>query len=1376
MRAEAISYARYLLTAELLPHLGNTPEAFYKKRIFMGYMVQRLLDVYLGRSIIGDRDHSTFKRMATTGTMFTEAFYNAFKNLVKEIRNTVSSKAKGSVNIHTTIKPSTITNAMCATLTNNMWNGKTPINGRSQTYECFNYTAGIANVRKFVTPMNDEGGKVEKPRHLHSTHWGRFCPSETPEGKKTGLVLNGAMTCLVSTGYPAEDVLPIIMLYDDFCPVEDAVDEEAEEMSTYFYETKVYVNGDLIGYTTTPEKFATYLRDLRRRGDLGYETSVTYTRHYNELRVSTDAGRMYTPLLIVEDNKLRLTSVHVKQILKGDWNDKPGGIWYTLLTEGYVEFIDSEEWETLYIALYPSDVGVDLKSDDAPQETYTHCELHPSLIFGIGASLIPFANHNQSPRNCYQASMGKQAIGIPSTNCYVQMKKKLHILTYPQKPVVSTKVSKIIGFDDHPAGQNAVVAITCHLGLNQEDSLVVNRAAVERGFGDAYVMYPFHAKIRESKGETCEIPLEEECYNFRGNPSKLNPDTAIVEVGTEVEDGDILIGMTITCADADKEYIGKPKKNISQIYNGKLSGKVHSVIRVNDSDGYPMIRVMIAQRRPPIEGDKFCLTPDHQVLTERGWKWIKDVTTDDRVACLENGITETEDEWVTSYKHPLETVSFDCEDETVYNVDTSQASFRVTMNHRLFVKPGNLEGIEKTSFRLLTPVQVNNHPVRYSTRFIKKGINCNGYVSSTHVMQESTLDVLWYNETPERMNSLLILLGQYIYCGGVCGGVCSSDLRTTQHTLVDGMSLQTKINMYTLTEIVSEELGSILLAVLETFPDFGIYGRIAGCENVGIQINYSNTECPTIQKGDWRYYISLHDNPVTRRVGYLMIAGGIVLNTYKGECSYDNIRSIICEVIHRRATFSKSNSSLRYLLSKCGYDYTEDDTNGLVVNSREFYFVAVKFVPRPGTFEEWVWALDEKCSCALLTGYIQPQSLDGEVYTCSNVSLDLEGDVHRLALHSGWTYDCVSYDNDTLQYRLIKYDDRHVMLHHPTLETYTGKVMCLVVPGSVFMIRRNGKSCWTGNSARHGQKGTCGILADPRDMPFTQDGIIPDLLVNSLAFPSRMTIGMLIEGMLGKKLCMLSKEIYDYPVNRAFICDDDTYDNPKERGVNSKHLVVSSDAADEEYNPYHAGDATSCKKGDVIERLREELRKEGINEFSEDIMYNGMTGEPLKCLVYTGVVYYQRLKHMVLDKIHARAQGGHAGLTRQPLEGRRYGGGFKVGCMESDLLLAHGGMWFVKDRLMEQSDETRMVYCKRCGLQAMDVPRGDNLRVKYCNVCESYKVAQVKLPYGTKLMMQESLGMNIAIRVLTKNRHEVGDEVIVSRGDRILGKGTIMRY
>lgn len=941
--AEAISYARYLLATEFLPHLGNTPDSFMKKMIFVGYMVNALIQTILGNRKPDDRDHTGKQRFATTGLLIKELWYCAMKGFKKDIVSHLKVKKDrehaAAVNIHAICKPQTIKNIMCAALSANMWSGKKKANGRSQPYERFNYAAGIANARKVVTPMNDDGGKVEKPRHINLSQMFKTCPSESPEGKKVGLVSGLSIACIISTGFPARDIIPFVVgseNADIVCPIEDIFIED--DLSYFFHETIVFVNGDIVGYTTHPNVVVERIRKLRRSGM--FEVSASYNRHNQEVNIFTDAGRVMTPRLIVDPNsgKTKLESHHIREIVDGKWNDRPGGVWYTLLSEGYVEFLDPEEEETLLIAMYPSD----LKEGNR----FTHCELNPALMFGIGASLIPFPNHNQSPRNCYQAAMGKQAIGIPGVNYAFQSKNKVTALVSPQKPVVSSFVAGKIGYDTYPAGQNACVAIAQFKGFNVEDSIAMNRGSVQRGFMSIVEFIPFKASARSDKGETLEMPDSDECFNFRGDTSKLDPETGVVREGEIVEEGDILIGKTVTSNEREREYRGKPKQNVSVVYDSKIQGRVHFVSTTHDADGYPQIKVVIYRLRPPIEGDKF--------------------------------------------------------------------------------------------------------------------------------------------------------------------------------------------------------------------------------------------------------------------------------------------------------------------------------------------------------------------------------------------------------------------------------------------------------------------------SARHGQKGTIGILCPPEDMPHTREGITPDLLVNPLAIPSRMTIGMLIEMLLGRLVCtgngifnVPAREFFNYESDEDDESDSDSdtnnardkpkHQNPEDYDPEKHTLTGGTPGLKRSQIPeiqklsnefYAEGDSTPCRKDRNISDIVAALRALGVNEFCDEVMYCGVTGRPLRSLIFFGLCYYQRLKHMVLDKIHARARGGHTGLTRQPREGRKAGGGFRIGCMESEVLLAHGGSWFVKDRLMEQSDETKMWYCKKCGMQAtVCTPEhaGGSLSLYECRICESYNVALVKLPYATKLLIQEFMGMNVIMRIITSGAGEIGDDAYIYHDGSIVGKGMVLK-
>ena len=240
-------------------------------------------------------------------------------------------------------------------------------------------------------------------------------------------------------------------------------------------------------------------------------------------------------------------------------------------------------------------------------------------------------------------------------------------------------------------------------------------------------------------------------------------------------------------------------------------------------------------------------------------------------------------------------------------------------------------------------------------------------------------------------------------------------------------------------------------------------------------------------------------------------------------------------------------------------------------------------------------------------------------------------------------------------------------------------------------------------ASRHGQKGVIGMVIPQEDMPYTEDGIVPDIIINPHTLPSRMTVGQFVESLAGKASALTGE-----------IIDGTPFNNVKQ------------------------------------DELRQIMTKLGFQYSGKDVMYNGVTGERFETDVFMGIVYYQKLHHMVADKMHARARGQVAMLTRQPTEGRSRGGGLRFGEMERDCLIGHGAAMLLKDRLLEESDKSVIYVCEKCGYFAYYDFRD---RRYVCKICEeSASVYPVTVSYAFKLLLQELMALCISPKLMLKER------------------------
>ena len=550
------------------------------------------------------------------GPLLATLFRQLFRRLTKDVRSYCQKCVDSGkeININYAVKQNTITQGLKYSLATGNWGqqGSADVRaGVSQVLNRLTFASTLSHLRRLNSPIGRDG-KLAKPRQLHNSHWGMVCPAETPEGAACGLVKNLSLMAYISVGSPAGPVLEFLQEWS----TEGLEEIQACDIPTA---TKVFVNGVWVGIHRDPASLVKTLRELRRRMDVNTEVGVVHDIRLQELRMYTDYGRCCRPLYIVETDpsegpRLRICKRDIRRLQEEV--DLPDGFgWPNLIENGCIEYVDTEEEETTMIAMNISDLAearqkLALGLGDSFAIHYTHCEVHPSMILGICASIIPFPDHNQSPRNTYQSAMGKQAMGMYCTNYQVRMDTLAYLLFYPQRPLVTTRAMEHLHFRELPAGINAVVAIACYSGYNQEDSVIMNQSAIDRGLFRS--LYFRSIKDEEKKKgnlerEEFEVPNPADTMALRhGSYKKLDLDGLAVP-GERVNGDDVLIGKTTMINKDDAEFSGGryTKQDRSSSMKSTETGHVDQVVLTTNDKGLRFVKIRVRSMRTPQIGDKF---------------------------------------------------------------------------------------------------------------------------------------------------------------------------------------------------------------------------------------------------------------------------------------------------------------------------------------------------------------------------------------------------------------------------------------------------------------------------------------------------------------------------------------------------------------------------------------------------------------------------------------------------------------------------------------------------------------------------------------------------------------------------------------------------
>jgi DNA-directed RNA polymerase II subunit RPB2 len=618
VRRERIQYAREIFQKEVLPHVGIQENCETKKAFFLGYAVNKVLQCSLGRLDEDDRDHFGKKRLDLAGPLLGAQFRLLFKKLTKEVQKYLQrSLDEGKTfNIAQAMKSTVVTDGLKYALATGNWGDRrNPVKaGVVQVLNRLTYASALSHLRRCNAPFPKEG-KLAKPRMLHCTQWGMVCPAETPEGHAVGLVKNLSLMAHISVGVPVDQVLEFL---DEWGT--DPLEHVA--CKTIAKTTKVFVNGSWVGVHNDPDDLVRNLVSLRRRCDIDPEVAIVHDIKGREVRIHTDLGRICRPLFVVgADQKLAIKKHHIRKLHESrraiyksfdEMEEIEEYGWSDLYKDGLIELIDTEEEETSMIAMKPTDLG--LPAEEAYSTTYTHCEIHPSLILGVCASIIPFPDHNQSPRNTYQSAMGKQAMGIYLSSFQARMDTMAHTLHYPQKPLATTRAMEHLHFRELPSGVNVIVAIACYTGYNQEDSLIMNQSSIERGLFRSSFFRCYNAKAKCKPGipnpltdEAFERPTRANCQGMKqGSYEKLDAD-GLAEPGVRISGDDVLVGVTMpyTIKGPDGNVTGIGRKDNSTCMRSYESGIVDRVMLTTDVEGNKFSKVRIRNLRIPQIGDKF---------------------------------------------------------------------------------------------------------------------------------------------------------------------------------------------------------------------------------------------------------------------------------------------------------------------------------------------------------------------------------------------------------------------------------------------------------------------------------------------------------------------------------------------------------------------------------------------------------------------------------------------------------------------------------------------------------------------------------------------------------------------------------------------------
>jgi len=1193
---------------------------------------------------------------------------------------------------------------------------------RSRSFMCSKFNLVEAGIGPYV------GWQLHDKR-------GRFCLKDgvithnTPEGQSVGIVKNLAyMTHM--TIY--SNSLP---LYEYIIPNIIKIDDPSLTPEIIYDKVKVFINGAWVGITMNPIELYNMLKDKKHKGIINIYTSIVFDYKLKEIRVCNDSGRLTRPLLRVKNRNILINNTIINKINSGEYN------WDHLLTsskleEAVLEYIDPEEQSWSIIATNPKDIA----DPNNALLKYTHCEIHPSTIFGVLASCIPFPEHNQSPRNTYQCldinetvlltngtkiaikdiQIGDKVVCFnPETMDVSYTKVVNHYIRQTNKNIYKIKTisgREIIATEDHKfmttegwkevkdfIENDTYIGIMPNTTINeiipQEMQIILDETMfrdkllecdLDLNYINKQIVTLTNAGIIPLHNNHYMLPIISRIFGFILADGSIN----IYERGTKYAACSFDFGTEndVKLFENDLEQCGLNKCKYNRGIR-KFNNTIHSTYSVTHNGALPSLLIALGLTygrktetyRKPIP--QWIMEGNNQVKKEflAGFqggdgckvRWNK-IDKGYNFICAETS-QQINPQYVNSLEFFMKqcVILFNyfnieahlCE---IINIDINRTkvSYKLCDSHKNLINY-----IDKIGYRYASTKYTSSFVI---TEYLKyKNICYENHIKFI----ENVRNMINNNRTNSSIaNELKIPVSKV------------SDIRRSYKN-------NRKISMYRLKD-----------NTIETWlNDIKIHNNMVFMPITSIQSVENRLISDITVDSDDHSFIA-GDNFLSSNCAQGKQAMGVYATNYENRMDKTAyvlnypmkplVETRIMNLIHLNKIPSGSQLIVA-IMTHTGYN--QEDS--LLINKgsvdRGMALTTVYHTEKDEDKQKING--DEEIRC-------KPDPSKTKGLKMGNYNkVNSKGVVPENTLIENRDVIIAKVtpikENRNDHTKIIKYEDQS-KIYKTVEETYVDKNY----------IDRNGEGYNFAKvrtrvvrkpvigdkfSSRHGQKGTVGNIIPECDMPYTQNGVRPDIIINPHAIPSRMTIGQLKETVLGKVLVQLGL----------------------------------------------FGDGTAF--GDFeVKDICDLLLNAGYEAHGNELLYSGLTGEQVECSVFMGPVFYQRLKHMVNDKAHSRSIGPMVNLTRQPAEGRSRDGGLRFGEMERDCMVSHGASRFTRGRMYDASDKYSVYVCRKCGLIAS---YNDKMHIHLCRTCGNRAdFAYVEIPYACKLLFQELNTMNIAPRLLTE--------------------------